>query len=174
MTISAVFKSTLQSFNYFYKNGMSAVFIGGRYTTNNEKLAREMFEEVGAIGKTKSNHPYIFVDEDESEIDSEALSPLEVIKLQAKEEARKELLAEQAAATSRALNKDVNISKSNSGDFAKSVGNSDTIAQQGAADSTGEGVGIGTTDPAAVATSAPAATASSMSARLAALNISKP
>lgn len=129
MTISAVFKSPMPSFTYIYKNGMTAVFISGRYTTDNEALVKELFEEVGEVGKTKSRHPYIYVDEDEQEIDSEALSPIELIKLQAKEEARAELLAEQKEATARAMNPASNVSSTESASFASSVGTSANIAE---------------------------------------------
>lgn len=172
MTISAIFKSPLPSFSYLYKNGVPAVFINGRYTTDREDQIAELAAEVGAVGVTKSKHPYIYIDEDEQEIDSEALSPIELIKLQAKEEARAELLAEQAAANARALNAGANVSETENGNFAKSLGNSNTIAQAGAAESTGPAVGVGIEAAAPPPTTAPGVTAvapGSMAAKLAAL-----
>ncbi len=137
MTISAVFKSPMPSMSYLYKNGMSATFINGRYITDVEWQIAELAAEVGELGKHKSKHPYIYVDETEKEIDSEALSPIELIKLKAKEEARTELLAEQAEAQARALNSAANVSTTKANDFAQSLGNSNTIAQAGTAESTG-------------------------------------
>lgn len=168
MTISAIFKSALPSFSYHYKNGMTAVFINGKYVTADEALIAEMAAEVGAVGKGKSRHPYIYVDEDECEIDSEALSPIQIIKLQAKEEARAELLAEAAARETAALDAKTNVSVSKSADFAASLGNSNTIAQAGAAESTGPAAGVGIAPP-AVATSM----AASVGAKLANLTAPK-
>jgi len=125
MTISAVFKSPIPSFTYHYKNGMTAVFINGRYETDNEALARELFEEVGAVGRTKSRNPYIFIDEDEQQVDSEALTPMEIIRQQAYEQAKADLLAEQT----RALDASANVSNTKAENFAQSLGNSNTIAE---------------------------------------------
>lgn len=177
MTISAIFKSPLPSFSYHYKNGMTAVFINGRYVTDDTALITELAAEVGAVGKNKSRHPYIYVDEDECEIDSEALTPIQIIKLQAKEEARAELLAEQAEREKAAMNAGANVSISKSADFAASLGNSNTIAQAGAAESTGQGVGIGIStgiaEGVAMSMAAPALSmAASVGAKLA--NLSAP
>lgn len=178
MTISAIFKSALPSFSFFYKNGMTAVFINGRYVTDDEALIAELAAEIGAVGKGKSRHPYIYVDESEYEIDSEALTPIQIIKLQAKEEARAELLAEQAAAQATAMNAGANVSISKSESFAASLGNSNTIAQAGAAESTGPavGVGISTGIADAVIASGLAAPATSMAASVGAklANLSAP
>lgn len=176
MTISAIFKSALPSFSFFFKNGMTAVFINGKYVTDDHALIDELSAEVGAVGKSKSRHPYIYVDENEYQIDSEALSPVEIIKLQAKEEARAELLAEQAAAQARAMNGADSTSKSEN--FAASLGNSNTIAQAGAAESTGPAVGVGITtgiaEGVAASVSAPASSmAAAVGAKLANLTVSK-
>lgn len=142
MSIFAIFKSPLPSFTYIYKGGRTAVFIGGRYMTDEEALIREMFDEVGEVGAAKSRHPYIYVDPDESQIDSEAPSPIELIKIKAREEAREELLKEQEEARNRAMNATANTSTTAKQDFASSVGNSNTIATPGDSNSAPEGVGI--------------------------------
>lgn len=170
MTISVIFKSALPSFSYLYKDGVPAVFINGRYMTDRPEQIAELTAEVGAIGVTKSKHPYIYIDENEQEVDSEALSPIELLKLQAKEEARAELLAEQAAASARALNAGANVSDTDNGNFAKSLGNSNTIAQAGAAESTGPAVGVGIE---AAAPGVTTVTPGSMAAKLAALKASQ-
>lgn len=120
MAIQKIFKSAMPSFRYFAKNGTAANFVNGRFTTDNKELEEELMEEVREVGRTKSRHPFIFIDESEAELDTEALSPMELIKLQAKEEARRELLAEMAAQQARAMNADANVS-STSADFKSSL-----------------------------------------------------
>lgn len=152
MSVKAIFKSNLPSFNYMFKNGMAAIFIGGRFDTEIDWQIKELAAEVGEIGVHKSRHPYIFVDENESEIDTEAPTPMELIRIQARKEAREELLEEQA----RALNAADNVSTSESKDFAASLGNSNTIAQAGSAESTGEAVNVGVTATASAIAAKPA------------------
>lgn len=137
MTITAIFKSPLPSFTYVFKDGMTATFLNGRYLTSDERLIKELAAEIGAVGRTKTRHPYIFIDEDEYEIDSDAMTPIELIKLQAKEEARRELLAEQAAERARAMDAAGNISKSESSNFTNSMNNTASIAAA-AMESTGD------------------------------------
>lgn len=136
MTISAIFKSTIPSFSYVLKNGMTAVFVGGKFITDNENIIQELAAEVGSKGRHSSKHPYIFVDEDECEIDSEAPTPIELLKAQLREE----ILAEEAAKRARALDANANVSTSSAdqASFVASLGNSNTIAQAGAAESTGD------------------------------------
>jgi hypothetical protein len=125
--ISMIFKSNLPSFSFFYKNGMTAVFINGRYMTADEEQKEELMKEVKNVGVHASAHPYIYVDPEEMEIDSEALTPIQLIKLQAKEEARAELLAEQAAQQARAMDPS-NVSTTKSAAFADSIATSANIA----------------------------------------------
>jgi hypothetical protein len=127
MTISAIFKSTFPSMNYVFKNGMTAVFIGGKYVTDNLELAHELMQEVKEIGKTKSKHPYIYVDEEEMEIDSEALTPIEIIK--------QEAYAQAMADIKRAMANEPSIS--DQGKFSDSVANTTNIAGASASDSGG-------------------------------------
>lgn len=159
MAIQKIFKATLPSFKFYFKNGVAANFLNGRFTTDNKALEDELMEEVGEVGRTKSRNTFIFVDENEPELDTEALSPIELIKLQAKEEARAELLAEFAAQQARAMNAEANVS-STSSNHAASV---NTTAKMAAA-LNGE---------AAPAPVMEAATPSGLGARLAGLNIKK-
>jgi hypothetical protein len=121
MAIQKIFRSSMPSFKFFFKNGVAAIFMSGRYTTDHKDLEDELFEEVGAIGRSKSKNPFIYIDESEPELDTEALTPLELIKLQAKEEARAELLAEMAAQNSRALDYKANVSSTDATKFADSL-----------------------------------------------------
>jgi len=126
MAIQKIFKSTILSCRYFTRAGLAVNFMNGRFTTDNKEVEDELMQEVGEAGRTKSRHPFIFIDENEAELDTEALSPLELIKLQAKEEARKELLAEMAAQQARAMDAGANVS-STSANFASSL---NTTAKQ--------------------------------------------
>lgn len=126
--IISIFKSALPSFSYFFKNGMTAVFINGRYTTSEPAQVAELMAEIKQVGSHLSAHPYVFVDADEKEIDSEALTPMEIVKLKAREEARAELLAEQEAERARALSGTA-VSTSTSGAFKDSIANTSNIAQ---------------------------------------------
>lgn len=128
MAIQKIFRSSMPSFKFFFKNGVAAIFMNGKYTTDNKDLEDELFSEVGAVGRSKSKNPFIYIDENEPELDTEALTPLELIKLQAKEEARRELLAEMATQTSRALDAKANVSSTDPTKFADSMNN--TAKQQ--------------------------------------------
>ncbi len=107
---------------------MTAVFINGRYMTSEPAQVKELMEEVKEIGTHRSTHPYIYVDAEDQEIDSDALSPMEVVRYKAREEARAELLAEQALERDRAMNIN-NISNTDSDAFKTSLANSRNIAQ---------------------------------------------
>lgn len=110
MAIQKIFKSTVSTLRFYCKDGFPVTFVLGKFTTDNKKVEDELMEEVGVIGRHKSKHPYIFIDENESEVDTEALSPTEQLKLQLKEEARREVLAEIKAEQERAMNASANIS----------------------------------------------------------------
>lgn len=112
MAIQKIFRASAGSIRYVSKDGTSCPFINGKFSTSNKELEKEIMDEVGEIGVNKSKHPYIYVDENEPEIDTEALSPIELIRLQAKEEARKELLQEIANQNARALDAVGNVSNS--------------------------------------------------------------
>lgn len=160
MAIQKIFKSTVPTLRFYCKDGFPVVFMLGRFTTDNKKVEAELMEEVGEIGRHKSKHTFIFVDENESEVDTEALSPAEQLKLQLKEEARREVLAELAESQARAMNVTQNVSSSNS-DHAASVATTATIAAA-SSESTGKDK---------PATAAPATNV--LAAKLANLNVGK-
>jgi hypothetical protein len=122
MAIQKIFKSTLPSFRFAAASGLIAHFMNGKFTTDNKRLEAELMDEVGEIGRTKSSHPFIFIDEEEAELDTEALSPFELLKLQLKEEARQEVLREIKEQEGRAMNAAANVS-STSANFANSLNN---------------------------------------------------
>jgi hypothetical protein len=164
MAIQRIFKSALPSFRFFSAAGLAANFINGRFTTDNKELEDSLMKEVGNVGRNKSQHPYIFVDEAEAELDTEALSPLELIKLQAKEEARAELLAEIKAQSARANDAGANVS-STTADFKSSLNNSAKVA-----DVVGDS---NASDKPAASPSLQVSTAATMASRLANLTAPK-
>lgn len=114
MTISKVFKSSIPSCTYVFKDGSILEFIGNKATTDSIAQYEELLEEVKVVGQNKSKHPFIYVDSDEQEIDSEALSPYEELKAKARKEVEEEVR--------RAMNN--GTSTSNTEGFAASVSNS--------------------------------------------------
>lgn len=86
------FKSSLPSCIYALKDGTQAIFMFGRYLTDNEEYIKELANEV------KKNHPHI---SGGAEVDTVANDPM--VGLKAK--FRAEFLAEQAAANALAVDK---------------------------------------------------------------------
>lgn len=86
MAILKVFKSHIPSCSFFTSKGMQVPFIQGKFTTGNEEVIAELEQEI------KSGHPHLYIDENEKEVDTEALSPLELIKQEAYEQAKRDLL----------------------------------------------------------------------------------
>lgn len=89
MAILSVFKATLPSINYIFRNGKPAIFVQGKYSTSVEAEIDELKDEIA------KGHPHIYVDPEEAEIDSSLVDPLSA--LRAKIEA--EIRAKMAAAT---------------------------------------------------------------------------
>ena len=77
MSIKYVFKNTIPSCSFIFKNGKQAAFIAGKYLTDIESEIKEFMAEIAA------KHPYIFIDQNEVTVDTDALSPLDQIKKQA-------------------------------------------------------------------------------------------
>lgn len=126
MTIRSVFKSHLPSVNFFFANGQQAAFMLGRFETSNPDQIYQLDNEI------RHGHPHIYVDPTDKEVDTEAPTPMELIRAEALAQARAEL----AAAGSMSMK----VSTSDSGEFRNSVTNTSTIAEGAAAsDSTNAG-----------------------------------
>lgn len=123
MALVPLFKSSMPSMSFAFKDGMVGHFLNGRFVCEIKKYAEELMEEVGNIGVGKSRHPHIYVDADEHSIDTEALSPIEQVKKDAYEKAKADIIA--------AMNRGESFSEA--GNFAASMNNSNKIAE--AADS---------------------------------------
>ena len=59
MTDAKLYKATLPSINYIFKNGKPAIFVRGRFSTNIRAEIAELDAEIAA------GHPHLFVDKDE-------------------------------------------------------------------------------------------------------------
>lgn len=91
MTIKAVFKSHIPSVSYFFKNGLQAAFLLGRYETDKEDHATELLEAIAA------GNPHLYVDPNDSEVDTDAPSPMERIRQEAYAQALADIQAKQQA-----------------------------------------------------------------------------
>lgn len=120
-TIKKQFKSHIPSCKYIFKNGKEANFIGGKFFTNEESEVAELEKEVA------HSHPHIYIDENEKEVDTKFVDPMEA--LRAKH--IKEYLAAQNAAT------DSSNDMGNSTEGKLNVANSSNIAQAAAGTSSG-------------------------------------
>ena len=70
MTTLTVFKSSLPSINYIFKNGKPAIFINGAFRTDVDWEIGELTNEV------KLGHPHIYIDKNEVTVDSAMLDPM--------------------------------------------------------------------------------------------------
>lgn len=84
MSVFALFKSRIASSNYLYKNGKAASFVNGRYMTDQPAEIDELMEEI------KAGNPFIYIDENEKEVDSDVKDPLSALK----DKLRAEMMAE--------------------------------------------------------------------------------
>ncbi len=132
--ISKVFKSRFPSCNYVFKDGTSAHFIFGSYATSDETKIAELMAEIKNVGKQASMHEFLFVDENEVEVDSNALTPIEILKAEMYAQAKADLEA-------AAANKNQTESKSDTGSFSASITSTEGTA--GAVDSNSAPVTVG-------------------------------
>jgi hypothetical protein len=89
MSMLRVFKATLPSVNYIFRNGKPAIFVNGRYTTEFPAEIEELEYEI-SLG-----HPHIYIDSAEREVDSVQVDPIAALTGRI----RAQLVAEMAAAT---------------------------------------------------------------------------
>ena len=132
--ISKVFKSRFPSCNYVFKDGTSAHFIFGKYATSDQSKIDELMDEIKVVGKQASMHEFLFVDENEEEIDSNALTPIEILKAEMYAQAKADLEA-------AAANKNQTESTSATGSFSASI--TSTKGTAGAVDSNSAPVTVG-------------------------------
>lgn len=102
MSILRVFKSTIPSINFVFGDGTVASFQSGRYFTDDAQKIASLEYEVS------KNHPHIYIDSAETEVDSTMLDPIAALRARLREE----ILAEEAAKLSAAVdpNRDMGTS----------------------------------------------------------------
>lgn len=115
MAILKKFKAHIKSCSFFTSTGMQVAFINGEHVTGNEQVIAELDAEV------KNGHPHIYVDANDCEVDTEALTPLEIIRQEAYAQAKADLLAQMTE------NKD--FGNDNPNPFAQSLANSRTVSE---------------------------------------------
>lgn len=178
MTILQVFKSKVPSVSFFFKNGKQAAFINGKFITDVQSEIDEIRAEIGVYvnavlneknqiisydsvdvskhtGSENSRHPHLYIDDKESELDTEAPSYEETIRMQE----RTKVLAEIAAKSAESLNADTNKSDSDNTNTAGSFGSTATL----------NGLDGSTPAPAT-----PSVITANLQAKLATLNSAKP
>ena len=95
MAIQKLYKCSVKSCSYIFKNGKAGYFINGRYSTQLSNEIEELDNEV-SLG-----HPNIFVDLKEIEIDTEA-DPLAGMKARLRQEILEEIKAKELISTNPA------------------------------------------------------------------------
>lgn len=98
MSTLRVFKATLPSVNYIFKNGKPAIFVQGKFCTDVPAEIAELDEEVA------NHHPIIFIDSAEREVDSAAVDPISAL--------REKIIAEYKASMATATSPDNDMGES--------------------------------------------------------------
>jgi len=137
MAILKIFKAAVLNCSYLFKDGTQAAFLSGKYQTSDPKQIEELTAEIVNVGISNSKHPMLYIDESEQEIDSNAPTPMELIRAQA----MKDAIAQLVASGQYTPSKD---STSTQNPFASSVANTLTIAE-GAAGSDSSGANLAPT-----------------------------
>lgn len=101
MSTLRVFKATLPSVNYVFKNGKPAIFVQGVYTTDVPFEIEELDAEIA------TRHPHIFIDESMREIDSAKVDPIAAL--------REKIIAEYQATMAAATSLDNDLGNSTQG-----------------------------------------------------------
>lgn len=87
--VATIFKATLPSINYVFKNGKPAIFVSGKFITSVPAEVAELKAEIEA------GHPHIYIDAKEAEIAAAAIDPMAGLRAQIEAE----IMAKMAAAT---------------------------------------------------------------------------
>jgi len=77
MAIKRVFCCTLGSCSYTFAKGKSAIFTNGQFFTDVPSEIEELEKEIAA------GHPHLFIDPAYTEVDTEKLDPIEIIRQKA-------------------------------------------------------------------------------------------
>ena len=106
-----LFKSSIASCKYFFKNGNCAYFINGRFATDNESEIEELTAEI------KAKHPTFYIDDKETVTDQVIQDPVSALRAKIRAEIEAEIMRD------------------------KDMGNTDKSAGEGAGMSTSRDLG---------------------------------
>ncbi len=101
MAIETLFKGTMPYFQCLFKNGKPAIFCDFKFSTSIEAEVAELMAEVEA------RHPNIYIDANETTVDTVKQDPVAALRIKFREE----LLAEQAATAASGNSKDMGTSR---------------------------------------------------------------
>jgi hypothetical protein len=82
-----LYKATLPSINYVFRNGKPAIFVQGRFSTGVPDEIAELDDEIA------KGHPHIFVDAEEKEISSVFVDPIQALRSKIEAEVRAQMAA---------------------------------------------------------------------------------
>ena len=125
-SLKKVFKSRIPSINYIFPNGKPAIFVFGKYITDNEEEIAHLTKEI------KDGHPHLYIDDNETEVQAPASGNELIAGIRA--QLRAELIAEMAKATNPAND------MGNSTAEPLKPANSQDVAQAAAGGSAGVGL----------------------------------
>ena len=74
MTTLSVFKATIPSINFIFSNGKPAIFVSGVYRTEVDWEIKELQKEIS------SGHPHIYIDPQETTIESDMVDPMNALR----------------------------------------------------------------------------------------------
>lgn len=116
MSTATIFKARIPSVNYIFKNGKPAIFVQGRFATDIAAEIEELKSEIAA------GHPHIFIDENEAEIDSNLINPIQALRAQIEAELRAEMAAATNPANDMGSTTQEPLKPANSQDIAQAAG----------------------------------------------------
>ena len=101
MALKKVYKNRVLSSRFVFKDGHEAAFVLGKYFTDVEAEITELEHEI------KVGHPFLYIDPDETEIDSENVDPLSEVRRKAVEE----YIATQNAANQKTNDRGISVAQ---------------------------------------------------------------
>lgn len=115
MTIATIFKASLPSVNYIFKNGKPAIFVAGKFATIVPAEIEELKAEIA------SGHPHIYIDEKEAEIDSSKIDPIQSLRAQIEAEIRAKMAEATALDNDRGTTEPEKLKPSSSTDVMEAA-----------------------------------------------------
>lgn len=124
MPIAKLYKATIPSINYIFRNGKPAIFVRGKFATDIASEIAELDEEIA------NAHPYLFVDTDEPTAETATGDLIAGLRATLEAEIRAEMAAASALTNDMGTSEQTKLVPSSTVDIAVAA------AGNGAADST--------------------------------------